>query len=264
MAGSTRFLIELMTEGQIHGVLVWTILLIAVPTFAGLLAFVVPYGRHYSGKGWGPHISNRVGWVVMELPSALLFLGVYFAGTAAFQTVPLVLLGVWQCHYLNRTFVYPLRTRTAGKKMPVVVIASGVTFNTVNAYVNARFISEFGEYGPAWLNDPRFLAGLAIFTAGLALNIHSDNILLSLRKPGKAGYTIPQGGAFRYVSCPNYLGELMEWAGWALATCSLAGLAFFLYSVANLVPRALRNHRWYQARFPDYPASRKSLIPGLI
>ena len=253
-----------MTEEQFHGVLVGAIFLTAVPTFVSLLAISVPYGRHYSGKGWGPHISNRAGWVVMELPSAVFFLGVYFAGAAAFQTVPLVLLGVWQCHYLNRTFVYPLRTRTAGKKMPVVVIGAGFTFNAVNTYVNARFISEFGEYGPEWLNDPRFLAGLVIFTAGLALNIHSDNILLSLRKPCKVDYTIPQGGAFRCVSCPNYLGELMEWAGWALATCSLAGLAFFIYSVANLVPRAFRNHRWYQARFPDYPVGRKSLIPGLI
>ena len=253
-----------MTEEQFHGILVWAIFLTAVVSFASLLVLTAPYGRHYSGKGWGPHISNRTSWVLMELPSAVFFLGVYFAGTAAFQTVPLVFLGVWQCHYLNRTFVYPLRTRTAGKKMPVVVIGAGFTFNAINAYVNARFISEFGDYGLQRLADPRFLVGLTIFLAGIALNIHSDNILLSLRRNGEADYAIPEGGAFRYVSCPNYLGEIVEWAGWALATWSPAGLAFFVYTAANLIPRARSHHQWYRARFPDYPASRKSLIPGLI
>ena len=253
-----------MTEEQFHGILVWAIFVPAVVSFASLLVLAAPYGRHYSGKGWGLHISNRASWVLMELPSAVFFLCVYFSGAAAFQTVPLVFLGVWQCHYLNRTFLYPLRTRTAGKKMPLVVMACGFTFNSINAYVNARFISEFGEYGSEWLADPRFLAGLVIFLAGLVLNIHSDNILLDLRKTGESGYAIPQGGAFRYVSCPNYLGEIVEWAGWALATWSPAGLAFFVYTAANLIPRARSHHQWYRARFHDYPANRKSLIPGLI
>lgn len=72
------------------------------------------------------------------------------------------------------------------------------------------------------------------------------------------------GGAFRYVSCPNYLGELLEWFGWALATWSLGGLAFFTYTAANLVPRALSHHRWYRERFADYPAGRKAVIPGVL
>ena len=148
--------------------------------------------------------------------------------------------------------------------MPIAVVGSGFAFNVVNAYVNARFISEFGEYGVEWLGDPRFLGGLAIFAAGFALNFHSDNILLGLRKPGRTGYSIPRGGAFRYVSCPNYLGELLEWSGWAVATWSLGGLAFFTYAAANLVPRALSHHRWYRERFADYPAGRKAVIPGVL
>jgi len=253
-----------MTEEQFHNILVWAMYLTAVVSFASLLVLAAPYGRYYSGRGWGPHISNRASWVLMEFPSAVLFLFVFLSGSAAFQTVPLVLLGIWQCHYLNRTFVYPLRIRSAGKKMPLLVMACGFVYNSINAYVNARFISEFGEYGPEWLGDPRFLAGIVVFFAGLALNLHSDNILLRLRTPGKAGYAIPRGGAFRYVSCPNYLGEIVVWAGWALATWSPAGLAFFVYTAANLIPRARSHHQWYRARFPDYPAHRKSLIPGLI
>ena len=52
---------------------------------------------------------------------------------------------------------------------------------------------------------------------------------------------------------PNYLGEIVEWTGWALATWSLAGLAFAVYTAANLAPRAVANHDWYLSTFDDYP-----------
>ena len=253
-----------MTEAGVHGIAVWAVIALAVVTFLYLLRFTAPFGRHYAGAGWGPHISNRMGWVVMELPATALFALIYFNGESSRQLVPLVFLAMWQAHYLHRTFIFPFRTRTRGKTIPIAVVSAGFFFNIVNAYINARFVSSIGEYSTDWLADPRFLAGLAIFAAGMALNIRSDNTLLKLRGSGSSGYAIPHGGAYRYVSCPNYLGEIIEWAGWALATWSLAGLAFFLYTAANLAPRALSHHNWYRARFPDYPPTRKALIPGLL
>ena len=64
---------------------------------------------------------------------------------------------------------------------------------------------------------------------------------------------MPTGGLFRYVSCPNYLGEIVEWTGFALVMGALPGFAFLAWTLANLVPRALEHHRWYRATFPDYP-----------
>lgn len=253
-----------MTEAMLHRALVWGVFALAALTFVSLLRFRAPYGRHYDGEGWGPAIPNRLGWVVMELPAPVLFACVYATGQAASQTVPLILLAMWQCHYLNRAFVYPLRTRTAGRRMPVVVVLSGFAFNVLNAYVNARFVSHLGAHDTVWLADPRFIAGAAVFLCGLSLNLHSDNILLRLRRHGGPDYSIPRGGLFRYVSCPNYTGEILQWSGWALATWSTAGLAFFVYTAANLGPRALANHRWYKERFDDYPPERKALIPGVL
>lgn len=253
-----------VTEVQIHGAAVWAVIALAIATFIYLLRVTAPYGRHYGGNGWGPHIDNRLGWVIMELPTTALFAGIYFAGDAAWNTVPLVFLFMWQGHYLHRTFVYPFRTRTAGRRIPLMLVGSGVVFNSLNAYVNARFISSIGDYGSEWLADPRFLIGAAIFLTGMALNVRSDNTLLRLRTSNNAEYAVPEGGAFRYVSCPNYLGEIVEWAGWAIATWSLAGFAFFIYAAANLAPRARSNHAWYRARFPDYPRHRKALIPGVF
>ena len=253
-----------MNELQIHGILVWTILAIAVPTFLYLLRNIVPFGRHYSAIGWGPSFSNRKGWIVMELPTVIIFLYVYFCGKSAWDVVPLVFLIMWQVHYLHRTLIYPFRTRTEDKRMPIAVAASGFFFNIINAYINARFVSEFALYNISWLVDPRFLSGLGIFIFGMGLNLHSDTVLLRLRKPGENGYSIPQGGGFRLVSCPNYLGEILEWAGWALATWSLAGLAFFVFTAANLIPRAYSHHQWYRETFEDYPTDRRAVIPGIF
>ena len=74
---------------------------------------------------------------------------------------------------------------------------------------------------------------------------------------------MPFGGGFAYVSAPNYLGEIVEWVGFALAAGTLAAWAFALFTFANLAPRALANHRWYRARFAEYPPDRRALIPFL-
>ena len=252
-----------MNEQQLHGMMVWAVVAAAVPTFLYLLRKTAPYGRHYAGAGWGPHISSRLGWIIMELPAVVVFVAVYLSGKAAFQIVPLLFLVMWQGHYLNRTFIYPFRIRTRGRKTPLMVVGSGFFFNTVNAYVNARFISELGEYAVGWLADPRFIIGVGVFLVGIAINFHADNILIRLRRPGETGYAIPRGGGFRFVSCPNYTGEILEWAGWALATWSSGGLAFLLFTCANLVPRARSNHQWYVETFRDYPSRRKVLIPSI-
>ena len=159
--------------------------------------------------------------------------------------------------------MYPFLMR-GGARMPVAIMALAIGFNVLNAYINARWVSDLGSYPVSWLADPRFLLGAALFVGGLALNLSADRTLRRLRGPGETGYRIPQGRAYRLVSCPNYLGEIVEWTGWALATWSLAGLAFALYTTANLAPRAIANHAWYRRQFADYPAERRALIPYLL
>ena len=88
--------------------------------------------------------------------------------------------------------------------------------------------------------------------------------MFRLRQPGETGYKIPRGGTYRWVSCPNYLGEMLQWLGWAIASWSLAGAAFAVFTLANLLPRAIAVHRWYKDEFPDYPPARRAVIPYLV
>ena len=251
-----------MLPSNVYEWLVLTEIVLAVLTAVGLKFVVAPYGRH-NRAGWGPTVPARVGWVVMESPAVLAFLGIYLVGSHRAEVVPLVLLGLWQLHYIQRTFVFPFLMRP-GARMPVSLMLMAISFNLLNAYINARWISEYGNYAASWLTDPRFVLGVAVFLGGYWLNRSADRTLRGLRRPGETGYKIPHGGMYRWVSSPNYLGEIIEWFGWALATWSMAGLAFALYTTANLAPRAIQHHRWYHEQFPDYPADRRALVPYVV
>jgi protein-S-isoprenylcysteine O-methyltransferase Ste14 len=251
-----------MTEATIYTYLIWAMFGFAAVTFVILMFITAPFGRHVE-DGWGPTVPNKLGWVVMESPSVFFFAGVFIYG-GTWELVPLVFLGLWQLHYIQRTFVFPFITRSTTKRMPLLVVVAAFGFNTLNSYLNARWISHFGSYAIDWLSDPRFIIGVILFVTGFAINVHADRVLINLRKPGETEYKIPRGGLYKWVTSPNYLGEFIEWFGWALATWSLAGLGFAVYTVANLLPRALSNHEWYHEKFDDYPEERKAVIPFLI
>jgi protein-S-isoprenylcysteine O-methyltransferase Ste14 len=250
-----------MPEGPYRWFVVAEFALAAI-TFVALLFVVAPYGGRHGRAGWGPTVPARIGWLIMEAPASVLFAAFYLLGQHRFQLVPLVFLALWQVHYVYRAFVYPFLLRTSSR-MPVLVMVLAILFNLLNAWVNARWISEYGHYPVSWLGDPRFWVGVALFASGLALNTSSDRILRRLRRRS-TGYAIPSGGGFRYVSSPNYLGEILEWTGWAIATWSLAGTAFAVYAAANLAPRAFANHRWYRETFADYPSDRRALLPFVL
>jgi hypothetical protein len=249
-----------LTELWFHRAACWALIATGVITVIALRFISAPYGRH-ARPGWGPRLAARAGWILMEAPASLLFLAIFLLGERRAETVPLVLLGFWQLHYAHRAFVFPFRMRASGKNLPLSVAAMGLTFNVWNTYINGRWVSHFGQYGVEWLSDPRFLVGAALFLAGYAINLWADYKLIGLRRPGETGYKIPRGGLFELVCSPNYLGEIIEWSGWAVMTWSLPGLAFALYTAANVGPRAASNLAWYREKFPDYPAGRKALIP---
>ena len=50
----------------------------------------------------------------------------------------------------------------------------------------------------------------------------------------------------------------------ALMTWSLAGLSFMIWTMANLVPRAIKGHQWYHDKFESYPKNRKAIFPFII
>lgn len=240
----------------------WTLLALAlVPT---QLRTTAPYGRH-TRTDWGPSIGNRLGWSIMEVVSLVVFVGLFLSGPIE-KTAPMwVFFALWTAHYINRSLIFPWRTRTAGKTIPVAIVGSAIVFNIVNAGLNGSYFGWFGApYPAAWLTDPRFIIGLAIFIAGAGINLWADNKLIGLRADGSTGYAIPRGGLFNFVSCPNHFGEVIQWSGFALMCWNLPALSFAIWTAANLIPRAISHHKWYRKTFPDYPQDRSAVIPALL
>ena len=243
---------------------VW--LAIAVVVHITMFYVTAPFGRHTSEK-WGPMINNKLGWLIMEFPSFAIMLYFLLTGKHSFDSYVWILFSCWLFHYLNRTFIYPLRIRSTPKKMPLVIALSAVFFNCMNAGLNGYYLSTMADpadYTAEWLHSPRFIAGLALFIVGLWINWRADTILIQLRKPGESGYKIPKGFLFDYVSSPNLFGEVIEWSGFALMAWNLPAVTFLVWTLANLVPRAKNHHDWYLGHFPDYPKERKAIFPFIF
>jgi hypothetical protein len=254
------------------------IVAVAVVVFVILFFVTAPYGR-YQRRGWGPALHARTAWVVMELPAVVVIaLCALFASSRGIglwggramtlygvRLAPLLFLALWQVHYLYRTFVFPLLMRGGAKPFPVVLVVFAMVFNTANGFVNGYILFLSGRiYRISWIADPRFIVGIVLFVFGLVAHIGADRTLRRLRRTTENGYAIPRGGLFELVSAPNYFGEIVQWCGWAVMTWSLAGLSFAIFTIANLLPRGVRHHRWYRERFDEYPERRRAVVPYLI
>ncbi len=246
--------------------IVYAWIAVAIFIFPVIIRIAAPYGRHTTQK-WGKMIDNRVGWILMELPALLVFSIFFLCGTGDRPAITWIFFTLWVFHYVNRTLIFPLRLRTSGKKMPIAIVFMAIGFNFVNGFINGYYLGSIAtaaQYPLSYLSDPRFIIGILLFAGGMFINWHADDILIHLRKPGETGYIIPIKGLFRYISCPNHFGEIIEWSGFAMMTWSSPGLAFLVWTFVNLLPRALHHHKWYKDIFPDYPKSRKAIIPFIL
>jgi steroid 5-alpha reductase family enzyme len=237
---------------------------LAAITFFSLFFVSAPYGR-FKRKNWGPEIPNWLGWIIMELPSPVLLAYFVITGEGQKNTVVWFLMALWIAHYIHRTFIYPFRITSRNKKMPFAVALMAVFFNFGNGFFNGYYLGNYaGSIHHYSFTNILFILGLVLFITGVIINFQSDQILINLRKSTDTGYAIPNSGLFKYVSSPNYFGELIEWLGFAIMASGLPAFSFFIWTFANLVPRALDNHRWYKQQFKDYPTNRKAIFPYIL
>ncbi|KAM5157451.1 3-oxo-5-alpha-steroid 4-dehydrogenase 1 [Mantella aurantiaca] len=230
----------------------------------GLLSFVLlrcvnaPYGR-YASSAFGPPVPVRLAWFIQELPSLAVPI-YYMSAQPELRTPCRLLMGFFICHYIHRTLIFPFLIR-GGKPTPLVPFVLALIFCCYNGYLQSSYLCKYATLPSDWTYDPRFIAGSALFFCGMSINVYSDHILRNLRKPGESGYKIPYGGLFEYVSGANFLGEIVEWSGFAIAGWSIPGASFAIFTLLVLLSRAQQHHQWYLEKFDNYPKSRKILVP---
>ena len=209
-----------------------------------------------------------------------------------------VLASLFALHYVNRAIIYPMRMNPNSQEVPLLVIFSAAAVTSLNGYLQCFHLAQIGEHPPLTpsleLGNVVRWAGVCLFFAGMAVNVRSDEVLRNLRRDNNAhppaaaaaaaagneerdgmaaeesrhrnrAYYIPRSPLFARVSCPNFLGEIVEWLGFSVASgFSLPSVAFLAYTAGNLIPRAVAHHEWYLRKFDDYPTERKWAVIPLV
>lgn len=226
--------------------------ILAAVVFVALYKIKAGYGILLNDK-WGATLPNRWAWMLMEAPVFLVMCYLWVASPIRWNTVPFIFFLLFQMHYLQRSFVFPWLIR--GKnRMPILIMLMGMVFNVANALMQGHWIfylAPADRYPIAWLTDIRFLLGVSLFIAGMGINIYSDKVIRELRAQGDAKHYLPERGLFSYVTSANYFGEIVEWLGFAILTWSYSGFVFFIWTFANLVPRAHAIYNTYLEKFGE-------------
>lgn len=209
-----------------------------------------------------------------------------------------VLLSLFALHYVNRAIVYPIRMNANSQKVPLFVTVCAAVITTLNGYLQCSHLTQIERHPPLStsleFDNLRRWAGICLFFVGMGVNVHADEVLRNLRRRnnGDGGnerdgttttttrrhdnhhhhqhrqraYRIPRSPLFARVSCPNFLGEIVEWFRYSMASgFSLPSVAFLLYTSSNLIPRGIAHHEWYLRKFDDYPIERKwAVLPYIV
>ncbi|MCY4095053.1 MAG: DUF1295 domain-containing protein [Gammaproteobacteria bacterium] len=234
----------------------------AIPTLiVGLLKWD-PVGR-LGTKGLGSQMDARWGWFIYELPALLTYPVIYLV-VGNHHLIGDVALVLWLLHYGHRSLVWCWLIPKRDGKVSMSLLLSSISFNLINGGLLGWYMAFAADYPAQWLLDPRAIIGILLFVVGAKLNVWSDYRLRRLRQGSQGDRVLPSGGPFNYVCCPNLVGEIIEWVGFALLTWCLPGLAFALWTIANLVPRALWRRDWYRENFESFPKNRAALVPGML
>ena len=241
--------------------------IIGVFVFIGLFFIKAGYGK-FQTKNWGISLPNRIAWVLMEAPVFLTLLYMFFHASESRRKTPIYIafLVIFELHYFQRSFVFPLLIKGKGR-MPIFIMTLGIVFNVCNGYSQGEwlfFVSPDDYYTNDWFYSPKFIIGLVIYFLGMFINIQSDHIIRNLRKPGDNKHYLPHKGLYKYVTSANYLGEIIEWTGFAILTWSPSGVLFVWWTVANLVPRSFAIYNYYIKEFGDVVKTKKRIIPFIL
>ncbi|KYQ94029.1 synaptic glycoprotein SC2-like protein [Tieghemostelium lacteum] len=218
-------------------------------------------------KDLGP----QIGWstvFVAEYAGPLLLYPVfyYFAPIIygldrpkhSIQTVALI---CYSLHYLKRILETIFIHRFSHGTMPLRNLFKNCSYYWGCTIMVSYFVNHPLFTAPS---QTKQLIGLTLWAVGEISNFICHYQLMNLRPPGTTERRIPRGFLFELLSCPNYTVEILAWLGFSIMTQTLTAFVFTLMGAAQMWVWAVGKHRRYRKDFPNYPKSRKILIPFLL
>ncbi|KAJ1887880.1 3-oxo-5a-steroid 4- dehydrogenase [Kickxella alabastrina] len=203
-------------------------------------------------------------YIVYNFPR--IFYGVNFEHSEIQRRVYLLVMAHFVKRELETAFVH----RFSHGTMPLM----NVFKNSFHYHMLSGLNLAYWVYAPASGQGTALAAKLgnpllmAIFTGVFLFaelsNLSTHITLRNLRPPGTRVRRIPHGYGFDMVSCPNYLFESLAWVAIAAMTRNLAAVLFLIVSSGQMYMWAIKKHKQYRREFPDYPKSRKAMIPLIV
>jgi very-long-chain enoyl-CoA reductase len=124
-------------------------------------------------------------------------------------------------------------------------------------------------YTPPTCKSARTI-GPILFAISQLLNFKAHIDLRNLRPAGTRIRQVPRGVLFKFISCPNYLFEILAWVGFTMASQSVPAACFTVVGAAQMTVWAIQKHKRYRKEFNGedgrelYPRNRKILIPFIF
>lgn len=219
-------------------------------------------------KDLGPQVGWRTVFVLEYLGPLLIHCFFFYYGNefiwkgqvarkSFVQTVAFVMVAF---HYGKRLFESVFVHRFSHSTMPI----SSLVKNCLHYYLIGGVGIAYFLYSPHYEKilspgEVRLLSGLFFLCEGL--NFYSHLLLMSLRPVGSKVRKIPEGGLFKFVSCPNYLFEALAWGVFAYFTGLPSAWLFAGLSFWQMQAWAQKKQARYLREFSDYPKERKAIIP---
>ena len=160
---------------------------LAAGVYVALHFFEAGYGYLFNPK-YGPPVPNKVGWVVMESPVFIAMCVLWLMSGRTWEAGPMALFVLFQAHYLQRAFIFPLLLR-GESKMPLGIVVMGMAFNTLNALMQGGwifYVSPEGYYAD-WFAQPYIYIGGAMFLYDIQ-SFESLGIAFFIDKSGLTGF----------------------------------------------------------------------------
>lgn len=211
-----------------------------------------------------PPVPNKVGWVVMESPVFIAMCVLWLMSGRTWEAGPLALFVLFQAHYLQRAFIFPLLLR-GESKMPLGIVVMGMAFNTLNALMQGGwifYVSPEGYYAD-WFAKPYIYVGEPC-SWRVGRKPPFRPYIRNLRKPGDTRHYIPLRGDVPDTSRrPTISANCSNGRASPVASWSWAGAVFAWWTFANLAPRAASLYKRYAQEFgKEFTAlKRKKIIP---
>lgn len=221
--------------------------------------FNLPYSKFASNKGMDP----RIGMFIIYFLPILAYFYTWNLPNNPKTSYQYLTLGMFLIHFGKRCLEVLFLHKFSSK-----IGFIGIFFITL-AYSNIGLLTgslhnqtppDVITKIPVWWT----LFGILLFMGGELGNLYHHFLLTKLREDkGDKSYKIPTKGMFPNLVCPHYFFELISWLGFAVVSTYFDTYFLFLIMTAYLAGRSHTTREWYLKKIPNFPVSRKRILPGI-